>query len=83
MRCEHLCGTTTRYDHAEKELSFLLVCAVCGTQELIETIAYEPRFTEDAIGDPPGSPRNGSSAATPATEQSARLPYRRAPGCPA
>ena len=58
MRCEHVCGTTTRYDHVQKELSFLLVCAVCDTEdavrapELIETIRYEPRFTEHAIGEP-------------------------------
>ena len=51
-RCEHLCQTTTRYDHGQKELSFLLVCAVCGTDELIEAIQYEPRFTEHAIGEP-------------------------------
>jgi hypothetical protein len=52
MRCEHLCETTTRYDHAQKELSFLLVCAVCGTEELVETVRYEPRFTEHAISEP-------------------------------
>ena len=51
-RCEHLCQTTTRYDHCQKELSFLLVCAVCGTDELIETIQYEPRFTEHAVREP-------------------------------
>jgi hypothetical protein len=48
MRCEHFCETTTRYDHAQKELSFLLVCAVCGTEKLIEAIQYEPCFTEHA-----------------------------------
>ncbi len=52
MRCEHFCETTTRYDHGEKELSFLLVCAVCGTEELIEAIQYEPRFTEQAVDEP-------------------------------
>ena len=48
MRCEHLCETTTSYDHGQKELSFVLVCAICGTEELIETIRYEPRLTEHA-----------------------------------
>ena len=52
MGCEHLCETTTRYDHIQKELSFLLVCAVCGTEERVETIRYEPRFTEHAISEP-------------------------------
>ena len=52
MRCEHLCETTTRYDHAQKELSFLLVCAVCGTEELVETVRYQPRFTGHAISEP-------------------------------
>ena len=47
MHCEHLCDTTSRYDHGRKELIFLLVCALCGTEELVETIRYEPRFTED------------------------------------
>ena len=52
MPCEHLCETTTRYDHAEKELSFLLVCAVCGTEDLVETIRYEPRRTELVSNEP-------------------------------
>jgi hypothetical protein len=46
MHCEHLCDTTSRYDHGQTELSFLLVCVLCGTEELVETIRYEPRFTE-------------------------------------
>ena len=52
MRCEHLCDTTTRYDHGQKELSFLLRCAACGTEELVETVRYEPRFTEHAVSGP-------------------------------
>ena len=52
LQCEHLCETTSRYDRAQKELSFLLVCAVCGTEELIDTIGYEPRFTDRAISEP-------------------------------
>jgi hypothetical protein len=42
--CDHLHATTTRYDHAEKRLTFLLVCPVCGTEKVLETMAYEPRF---------------------------------------
>jgi hypothetical protein len=42
--CEHLHDTTTRYDHAEKVLTFLLVCHSCRTESVIETLAYEPRF---------------------------------------
>jgi hypothetical protein len=42
--CEHLHDTTTRYDHARKLLTFLLVCSVCCTEKVIETLHYEPRF---------------------------------------
>jgi hypothetical protein len=42
--CEHLCDTTSRYDHARKELTFLLVCPVCQTEKVLETMAYEPSF---------------------------------------
>jgi hypothetical protein len=42
--CDHLHDTTTRYDHAEKLLTFLLVCHSCGTEKVIETVPYEPRF---------------------------------------
>jgi hypothetical protein len=36
--CDHLHDSTSRYDAAEKVLSFLLVCTMCGT----ETVEYEP-----------------------------------------
>jgi hypothetical protein len=42
--CGHLHDTTTRYDHAQKQLAFLLVCPTCGTEKVIETLSYEPRF---------------------------------------
>jgi hypothetical protein len=42
--CDHLHDTTTRYDHARKLLTFLLVCHSCGTEKVIETLPYEPRF---------------------------------------
>ena len=40
--CDHLHETTTRYDRARKQLSFLLVCPVCGTEKVVETQHYEP-----------------------------------------
>jgi hypothetical protein len=42
--CGHLHHSTTRYDHDQKVLTFLLVCAVCGTERVMETQHYEPRF---------------------------------------
>ena len=42
VRCDHLHDTTTRYDHAAKRLDFLLVCPVCRTEKLIESVPYEP-----------------------------------------
>jgi hypothetical protein len=45
VSCEHLHDTTTRYDHDAKRLSFLLVCAVCGTERVLEAMPYEPNFT--------------------------------------
>jgi hypothetical protein len=42
--CDHLHDTTTRYDHAQKLLTFLLVCPVCGTEKVVDAQHYEPRF---------------------------------------
>jgi hypothetical protein len=57
-RCDHLHDSTTRYDHDQKLLVFLLVCPVCGTEKVVESRHYEPRF------DPtPASHRADSSAA--------------------
>jgi hypothetical protein len=44
MTCDHLHDTTTRYDPVEKRLTFLLICPVCGTERVLETRHYEPRF---------------------------------------
>jgi hypothetical protein len=44
MTCHHLHDTTTRYDPVEKKLTFLLICPVCGTERVLETRHYEPRF---------------------------------------
>jgi hypothetical protein len=41
--CEHLHDTTSRYDAARKLLTFLLVCRICGTEKVVETLEYEPR----------------------------------------
>jgi hypothetical protein len=51
VQCDHLHDTTSRYDHEYKQLSFLRVCSICGTEKLVETIPYEPRFE-------PGSARH-------------------------
>jgi hypothetical protein len=40
--CEHLHESTSRYDAAEKVLTFLLVCRTCGIERVIETLDYEP-----------------------------------------
>ena len=42
--CDHLHDTTSRYNPGEKLLTFLLVCRVCGTERVVETLHYEPRF---------------------------------------
>jgi hypothetical protein len=53
--CDHLHDTTTRYDPVEKQLSFLVVCAACGTERLVETQHYEPRFTPHPAPESPAS----------------------------
>jgi hypothetical protein len=53
--CDHLHDTTTRYDHAEKLLSFVLVCPVCKTEKLIHTLHYEPRFDPQGATEPTGA----------------------------
>jgi hypothetical protein len=35
------------YDRDQQLLSFLLVCRVCGTEELVHRQPYEPRFGLD------------------------------------
>jgi hypothetical protein len=46
IHCDHLHDTTSRYDHAEKKLTFLLVCHACETEKVIVTLPYEPRFEQ-------------------------------------
>jgi mycofactocin precursor len=42
--CDHVHDSTSRYDRDRGRLTFLLVCAVCRTEKVIETLQYEPRF---------------------------------------
>jgi hypothetical protein len=42
--CDHLHEQTSRYDRSRRMLSFLLVCPVCETERVVETLEYEPRF---------------------------------------
>jgi hypothetical protein len=41
--CEHLQETTSRYDPAEKVLTFVLLCRTCHTEQVIAQLDYEPR----------------------------------------
>jgi hypothetical protein len=50
--CDHLHDSTTRYDPTRKLLTFLLVCPVCGTEKVMETQHYEPRFQPSPTGQP-------------------------------
>jgi hypothetical protein len=43
-RCRHFHESTSRYDHDQKLLSFLLLCRVCGIEKLVYRQPYEPRF---------------------------------------
>jgi hypothetical protein len=41
--CDHLHDTTSRYDAAGKVLTFLRVCRICGIEQVVETLEYEPK----------------------------------------
>jgi hypothetical protein len=66
--CDHVHDSTTRYDHDQKLLTFLLICPVCGTEKVIETQHHERRFEPsparraDAADGPPST--NYPSAGT-------------------
>ena len=51
--CDHLHDTTTRYDRVEEVLTFLLICPVCRTEQILEKRHYAPSFhpTRDERGD--------------------------------
>src|SRR5919107_4614145 len=53
--CDHLHDSTSRYDHDRKELTFLLVCPVCRTEKMVDSIHYEPRFKPHAPAEPAGA----------------------------
>jgi hypothetical protein len=42
--CGHLHETTTRYDRERKLLTFFAVCRICGSERIVETQHYEPRY---------------------------------------
>jgi hypothetical protein len=44
--CNHLHDTTSRYNPRAKLLTFLLVCPVCGTEKIVETLRYDPRYED-------------------------------------
>jgi hypothetical protein len=50
--CDHLHDSTSRYDHERKQLTFLLVCPVCRTEKVVDSIHYEPHFTPHAPAEP-------------------------------
>jgi len=41
--CDHLHEQTSHYDADAKLLSFVLVCPVCDTEQVVETLSYEPQ----------------------------------------
>ena len=53
--CDHLHDSTSRYDHERKQLTFLLVCPECGTEKVVDSIPYEPRYTPQAQPEPAGA----------------------------
>jgi hypothetical protein len=55
VECDHLHESTTRYDHTRKQLSFLLVCPVCRTEKLVESVPYEPSFKPTPAQEPAGA----------------------------
>jgi hypothetical protein len=53
--CDHLHDSTSRYDHETKQLTFLLVCPVCRTERVVDSIPYEPQFTPHEPPQPGGA----------------------------
>jgi hypothetical protein len=53
--CDHLHDSTSRYDHEAKRLTFLLVCPVCRTERVVDSIPYEPQFTPHEAPQPGGA----------------------------
>ena len=53
--CDHVHESTSRYDRDLGQLTFLLVCPVCRTEKVIESLAYEPRFQQYPTTESPGA----------------------------
>jgi hypothetical protein len=60
--CHHFHESTSRYDSESKLLTLLLFCPVCGIENVVETIEYEPRYKPCAI--PGGKRSSGAQLAT-------------------
>jgi hypothetical protein len=63
--CHHLHDSTSRYDAKQKVLTLLLVCRVCGTQTVVETVEYEPTPVWAARHSVPAEIRNRDGLARP------------------
>ena len=53
--CDHLHDSTSRYDRETKQLTFLLVCPVCRTERVVDSIPYEPHFKPHEAPQPGGA----------------------------
>jgi hypothetical protein len=73
--CDHLHGSTSRYDAAERVLALLLVCWICGSERIVETLEYEPRPVWTGPGSAPRQLPVGSSI--PRDMTTADWPYRK------
>ena len=60
--CDHLHDTTSRYDDDRKQLTFLLVCPVCHTERVVETLDYEPDYKPLQLLRPTGPPASPAPA---------------------
>lgn len=43
--CSDIYETTSRYDRERKVLTFLLLCPVCGIENVVARLDYEPAFS--------------------------------------
>jgi hypothetical protein len=70
--CDHFHDSTSRYDHQAKRLTFLLVCPVCHTERVVDSIPYEPHFT------PHEAPQSGGATIHQLPVRRSARPLRRA-----
>jgi hypothetical protein len=59
--CDHLHDSASRDDAAERVLALLLVCCICGSERIVETLEYEPRPVRTSPGPAPRTLLMGSS----------------------